>query len=234
MLNVLIADDNKDFDICMVNSIRETNLNNIRIQGIATNGLEAYQKIKKLQPDIVLLDVQMPVMTGLEVIHKLSNENYNLPKILLVTAFPVLVNSFNESNLVSGVIYKPFDSSVLINYLIQLCNEYEEDKLKNKIIHTLSVFDFNTTSLGYSYLVECVKLCLENPLYLKDFKNCLYPEIAKIYHVPKASKIKWSVEKTIKSMYRYTNTPTLKKFFPNEKKLSPKFFIKEIIKCIDV
>ena len=92
MVSILIADDNKDFGICMLNSIIEKNSDSIKVQGIVTNGLEAYQKIKTLQPDIVLLDVEMPIMNGFQVIHKLSEEKYNLPKILLVTAFPVLIN----------------------------------------------------------------------------------------------------------------------------------------------
>ena len=226
---MLIADDNKDFGICMLNSIIEKNSDTIQVQAIATNGLEAYQKIKTLQPDIVLLDVEMPIMNGFQVIHKLSEENYTLPKILLVTAFPVLINSFSESQLVDGIIFKPFDFTVLNNYLLQFCDEYNNDKLNERIVNLLNNFDFNTNSLGYSYLIECIKLCFEDANYIKDFENLLYPQIARIYNISKASKIKWAVEKSINSMYRYTKTTTLRKFFPNAKKLSPKIFIKKIV-----
>ncbi len=229
MVSILIADDNKDFGICMLNSIIEKNSDSIKVQGIATNGLEAYQKIKTLQPDIVLLDVEMPIMNGFQVIHKLSEEKYNLPKILLVTAFPVLINSFNESQLVDGIIFKPFDFTVLNNYLVQFCDEYNNDKLNERIINILSIFDFNTNSLGYSYLIECIRLCLEDSHYIKDFENYLYPQIAKIYNISNYNKVKWAVDKSIKSMFRYTKTSTLKKFFPNAKKLSPKVFIKKIV-----
>lgn len=229
MISMLIADDNKDFGICMLNSIIEKNSDTIQVQAIATNGLEAYQKIKTLQPDIVLLDVEMPIMNGFQVIHKLSEENYTLPKILLVTAFPVLINSFSESQLVDGIIFKPFDFTVLNNYLLQFCDEYNKDKLNERIVNLLNNFDFNTNSLGYSYLIECIKLCFEDANYIKDFENLLYPQIARIYNISKASKIKWAVEKSINSMYRYTKTATLRKFFPNAKKLSPKIFIKKIV-----
>lgn len=229
MISMLIADDNKDFGICMLNSIIEKNSDAIQVQAIATNGLEAYQKIKTLQPDIVLLDVEMPIMNGFQVIHKLFEENYTLPKILLVTAFPVLINSFSEAQLIDGIIFKPFDFTVLNNYLLQFCDEYNNDKLNERIINIVDTFDFNTNSLGYSYLIECIKLCFEDANYIKDFENLLYPQIAKIYNIPKTSKIKWAVEKSINSMYRYTKTATLRKFFPNAKKLSPKIFIKKIV-----
>jgi two-component system LytT family response regulator len=44
----------------------------IEIIGEATNGREAVQQIKSLQPDIIFLDIQMPDMTGFEVIEKLD------------------------------------------------------------------------------------------------------------------------------------------------------------------
>lgn len=229
LISILIADDNKDFGICMLNSIIEKNSDNIKVQGIATNGLEAYQKIKALQPDVVLLDVEMPIMTGFQVIHKLYEENYSLPRILLVTAFPVLINTFNESQLVDGIIFKPFDFSVLNKYLVQFCNENKIDSLKERITNILDNFEFNINSLGYSYLIECIELCFEDLNYIKDFENLLYPQVANIYHIANSSKIKWAIEKSINSMFRYTKTETLRNFFPNAKKLSPKSFIKKII-----
>lgn len=230
MVSILIADDNKDFGICMLNSIIEKNSNSIKVQGIATNGLEAYQKIKALQPDIVLLDVEMPIMNGFQVIHKLSEEKYTLPKILLVTAFPALINSFsNDAQLVDRIIFKPFDFDVLNNHLVQICDEYNNDKSNERIINVLNIFDFNTNSLGYSYLIECIKLCLEDTHYIEDLKNYLYPQIAKIYNISNHSKVEWAVDKSIKSMFRYTKTSTLNKFFPNAKSISTKVFIKKIV-----
>ena len=60
----------------------------------------------------------------------------------------------------------------------------------------------------------------------------LYPFIANQFIDTTPSKIKWSIEKSINSMYRYTDNKILEKFFPKLKRLSPKYFIETIISYI--
>ena len=55
------------------------------IVGEAENGRQALQQIAEFQPDLVLLDLQMPVMGGFEVVRKLSGGH--LPVVVIVTAF---------------------------------------------------------------------------------------------------------------------------------------------------
>ncbi|MUH71811.1 LytR/AlgR family response regulator transcription factor [Psychrosphaera haliotis] len=51
------------------------------------NGHQAIEKIIELKPDLVFLDIQMPGMTGFDVLSKLQQEISNLPKIVFVTAY---------------------------------------------------------------------------------------------------------------------------------------------------
>jgi two-component system, LytTR family, response regulator len=57
----------------------------IAIVGEAEDGRDALQKIGKLKPDLVFLDLQMPVMSGLEVVRSLTQPP--LPIIVIVTAY---------------------------------------------------------------------------------------------------------------------------------------------------
>src|SRR5580704_16127118 len=57
----------------------------VLVVGEAGDGKEALQKIAKLTPDVVFLDLQMPVMSGFEVVRNLSEPP--LPVIVIVTAF---------------------------------------------------------------------------------------------------------------------------------------------------
>jgi DNA-binding LytR/AlgR family response regulator len=57
----------------------------VEIVAEAENGREALQKITDLQPDLVFLDLQMPVMGGFEVVRNLRG--VRLPVIVVITAF---------------------------------------------------------------------------------------------------------------------------------------------------
>jgi two-component system LytT family response regulator len=61
------------------------NFDDIEIVGEASNGREALQKINKLKPELVFLDLQMPVMSGFEVVRGLGGAH--LPVVVIVTAF---------------------------------------------------------------------------------------------------------------------------------------------------
>ncbi len=56
------------------------------IVGVAHNGEEAYALAKTLQPDIIMTDIEMPLMTGLELATVLHEQGYTC-KILIVTTF---------------------------------------------------------------------------------------------------------------------------------------------------
>ncbi|MFN8289518.1 MAG: response regulator [Chitinophagaceae bacterium] len=55
----------------------------IEVVGEAGNGREALQKIAELKPDIIFLDIQMPDLTGFEVIEQLEHK----PNIIFTTAY---------------------------------------------------------------------------------------------------------------------------------------------------
>jgi len=82
-IRTLIVDD----EPVARNLLREEleRLPEIAILGEAANGREALQKIGKLKPDLVFLDLQMPVMSGFEVVRGLTGSS--LPIVVIVTAF---------------------------------------------------------------------------------------------------------------------------------------------------
>ncbi len=71
MLKVLIVDDEFIVRVGLRNCI-DWDTMNLRLMGEAENGAEALQLIEKEVPDIILLDIMMPVMNGIELMNELA------------------------------------------------------------------------------------------------------------------------------------------------------------------
>ncbi|MFI6732218.1 response regulator [Nonomuraea sp. NPDC050451] len=84
MIRVLIADDQG-----MVRTGFTVFLSgqpDIEVVGEAANGREAVERASALRPDVVLMDVRMPVMNGLEATRELLSRG-GAPKVLILTTF---------------------------------------------------------------------------------------------------------------------------------------------------
>ncbi|OYP39116.1 response regulator [Rhodopirellula sp. MGV] len=82
MCRVLVVDDSPT-QMTLITSILRAR--EIEVE-TASNGLEAMQRIAQNAPDLVLTDMQMPEMNGVELIRKMRSESPMLPSVL-VTAF---------------------------------------------------------------------------------------------------------------------------------------------------
>jgi len=85
-IRVVIVDDQHLFAESLKYVIKDAGKEEIEIIGIAENGMVAIELIEKLLPDIVLMDVRMPVMDGVqatEILHKRHPEI----KIMILTTF---------------------------------------------------------------------------------------------------------------------------------------------------
>jgi len=70
-LRVLVADDSLSFRSVLVDSLQKLPV--ARIVALAGNGQEAIEKFDQFNPDVVTLDVEMPLLDGLQVLEKLQS-----------------------------------------------------------------------------------------------------------------------------------------------------------------
>lgn len=120
---VLVVDD----EIHIVHVIAIKLRNNGYEPITAGNGQEAYDLACRENPDIIIADYMMPVMTGLELLEKLrENETTrNIPFILL-TARNFAIDDVNQQRLnVSQCITKPFSPKELLRNIEDIL--YQKD-----------------------------------------------------------------------------------------------------------
>jgi YesN/AraC family two-component response regulator len=83
-IRILIVDDSLSFRMGM-RALLEIQPDMQEI-GMAPNGHKAMELVEELQPDLVLLDAQMPDMTGIEVTQKIKNR-WPKVKVILMTMY---------------------------------------------------------------------------------------------------------------------------------------------------
>lgn len=83
-LKVLVIDD-ASFMLKAIREILESDPN-VEVIGTAKNGLEGLEKIKQLNPDVITLDIDMPIMNGIQTIRHIMIES-PVPIVVLSSLF---------------------------------------------------------------------------------------------------------------------------------------------------
>lgn len=82
-MRVLIIDDHALFRVGLKGLLEQRN---IEVVGVAADGTEGIELAEQLNPDITLLDLRMPGMSGLEVLSILRKKNQSTPVVMLTTS----------------------------------------------------------------------------------------------------------------------------------------------------
>ena len=119
MIKVLIADDQKILAEG-IKTVLETS-EEIKVTGIAADGEEALEMIKKEQPDVALLDIRMPNMNGVVATREIK-KLYPQVKVLILTTFDdsdYILDAINFG--ASGYLLKDINASALIDAVLNAC-----------------------------------------------------------------------------------------------------------------
>jgi two-component system CitB family response regulator len=84
VIRTLIVDD--DFRVADVHRGYVERLDGFRVVGQAHTGTEALQAIQRVRPDLVLLDLYLPDVPGLEILHRIHALGADRPDVIVVTA----------------------------------------------------------------------------------------------------------------------------------------------------
>lgn len=117
-VTVLLADDEAHVTHVMARAVRSVGLGVLT----AEDGEEAYELAAEHRPDLIVTDLQMPYMSGIDLARKLNahNDLSSIPVILLSARGYVVENEAKELTNIRTVIEKPFSARDVVAQILQL------------------------------------------------------------------------------------------------------------------
>ena len=110
MANILIVDDSRTSRKILKGILEGEGY---EVVGEATNGQEGYDRYIELKPDVVTMDITMPVLDGIEALKKIKSE-YPDAKVVMVTAAGQKTKMVEAvQNGASEFVSKPFEPEQL-------------------------------------------------------------------------------------------------------------------------
>lgn len=199
MINAIIVDDNKDLGISLFNYLNDTE--DIRIIKYLTNGTNVIKEVNKLKPDIILLDLKMPGMNGLQVIERLEENNENNTKVIVYSGEDKYISRISNAECVIGVINKSCSFESLKRQFIEIAKNINNKTLKQQSTEFLLDLGFSMSNKGTYFLRDCICMfliqrkdeCVVKQLFRKvaDINNLPASYIVK-NNIHTATKVAWN------------------------------------------
>ncbi len=113
MKTIMVVDDEEDTRSTIKSVLEDEGLNVVS----AVNGQDCLNKLKKIKPDLILLDIMMPGLTSKEIITAIRKKKYK-PDIKIIFLTVVRFAEMTQKDIMNGdvvdFIEKPFDTPDLI------------------------------------------------------------------------------------------------------------------------
>ena len=214
-INILVADHSETIRKEFADFFEKRK--DMHLMDSVDNGQDACNAILNRKPDIVLLDVVLPVMDGFSVIEKVNGDD----SLLHAPAFIVVSSIGNQSMIecacklgVAYYILKPFSLDNLARRILQIAAAREETLRQKKVeeetsgkkeTRALSAAGYTESSLeaditsiireigipahikGYQYIREAIMMTVNDINLLNYITKLLYPTIAKKYKTTSSS-----------------------------------------------
>ena len=132
----------------------------IEIVDQAVNADDALEKIKRLNPDLIFLDIQMPGKTGFELLQELDK----VPKVIFTTAYDEFAT-------------RAFD----VNALDYLLKPIQEERLKDTITKALAVEASALSERPQEEILDVKQsLGVNDQVFVKDGERCWFISLKEI------------------------------------------------------
>lgn len=219
VIRVVVADDNEIMRNMIVDALSDDGI--IQVVGEATDGMNAIGIIKDTRPDVVLLDLVMPLVDGLGVMEAISEaeecKDYK-PNYIVISAAGSedIVNQALQTG-AAYFIMKPFDGEALVKRVKRICGESDatshqgvanmqtttEDPnqdIEQLIVGLLRNLGVPVRMVGYKYLRDAVLIAVNDTDSLMSVTKNIYPEIA-LKHGTSSGNVERNIRYVIESTW---------------------------------
>ena len=175
MLRVLIADD--ESKVCqLIEKLVDWGALGMEVVAVAENGIEALEKIKEFYPDIVITDICMPGLNGLQMVEEVR-KNKKIKDTVII-----FISGYNEFSYAKGAlkmgafdyILKPIDREELTEILRKAIEEIENRDRGTQYVTKLKQEIAKLSHTGQeeeTYSVNAVEAVQKAVEYMKQHSN---------------------------------------------------------------
>ena len=225
---ILIADASPDFSSLVSDLVAEEG--DMEVVGTADNGADALALIGELKPDVLLLDLVLSKLDGLELLRRLG-ETGSRPHVIVLSGF-VNGKVVGECSALGADYFmsKPCDPAALLVRIRQLggsgrgeaaATGYELNAARRSggeaglesvvtdIIHEIGV---PAHIKGYQYLREAIILTIRDMDMINAVTKVLYPEVARKFATT-PSRVERAIRHAIEVAWDRGDIEVLQKFF---------------------
>lgn len=172
-INCLIVDDEEPARNLLENYI--TRLPNLKIVGKCSNPLDAIQVLQEASVDLILLDIQMPELTGVELLKTLSHK----PLVIFTTAYKEYALDGYELDIVDYLV-KPFRFERFLQAINKVQKILKLERMQQKPSrtneeHLTEIKDYILVKSDF----KVFRIFYEDILYIESMKEYV------AYHTPK-------------------------------------------------
>ena len=130
MLKVLIVDDNYSYMEKLFNTLNDNIDNYIKVVKICNDGEKALDYITKCDLDIILLDLNIPKISGIEILEKMKEMNLKKEVIVITGESRMTLELIRKNLVVKQILLKPFKiaSAKIPKYILLFFSICEKSK----------------------------------------------------------------------------------------------------------
>lgn len=158
MVNAVIAEDNKDLCIAIANELNVTK--EVKVIAMIKEGTRVIPEIKRLHPDIVVLDMKMPGRNGLQIINDIENDASINTKVVIFSGEISYIAKVQNSKCVISYILKGTNFKEVGLKIQTMARQMGSKNLNQEILEYLLDLGFSTSNRGTSFLRECISIFL--------------------------------------------------------------------------